>query len=163
MLIDRAGLTACDCSIPEHPPNANINDNIKGAERARYLEFLTGVPMLLQLPWFWQTVASGGPQDYKRQGRTWQDATGINAYGTPVPSPYQDFGNFNYGAVGAAAGYPLQVLERGAGAYQLYVTKNSRPEWGGPFDRHGPYGDDPQDQAQILAGYNYYMNGCNKK
>ncbi|MGO4209894.1 RHS repeat domain-containing protein [Terriglobus sp. YAF25] len=38
----------------------------------------------------------------------------------------------------------------------------STPEWGnwrgGP-----PYGDDPNDQAQIIAGYNYYKSGCYKK
>ncbi len=48
--------------------------------------------------WFYQMVRNHGPWDYK-QGR----------------AEYANFGNFHYGAVGAAAGIPEGILLRGAG------------------------------------------------
>ncbi|WP_310793426.1 polymorphic toxin type 44 domain-containing protein [Enterobacter sp. R1(2018)] len=57
-------------------------------------------PSALTYIWFYYQVRNHGPWDYKNQrGRK-----------------YAAFGNFNYGAVGAAAGIPDQILLRGAGA-----------------------------------------------
>jgi hypothetical protein len=71
---------------------------------------------------------------------------------------YEDFGNFNYGATGAAMGLPDSVLLRGAGAAQWwwgpYRSQWGKP-WGGP-----PYGDQPGDQVLIKAGIQYYR--CTK-
>jgi hypothetical protein len=48
---------------------------------------------------------------------------------------------------------------RAAGYAQTEVGINDS-SWGGPADLNsGPYGDDPQGQAQIKAGYDYYNSG----
>jgi len=84
----------------------------------------------------------------------------MNDFGILNPSPYQEFGNFNYGVTGAAAGIELQVLLRGAGWAQQRAGTSS-PEWGNPLG-FTPYGDDPADQVQIVAGFNYDKYGCNE-
>ena len=61
---------------------------------------------------------------------------------------------------GAAAGIELQLLQRGAGWAQGQAGTSS-PEWGNWYGA-APYGDDPNDQAQIIAGFNYYKKGCYK-
>jgi Bacterial toxin 44 len=104
---------------------------------------------------FKKAVENKGPWDYKQQGWTLTDTGNLG------PSPFQDFGNFNFGASGAAWGIPLNVLERGAGWGQGRAG-TSTPEWGHWY-QGPPYGDDPADQAQIAAGYQYYQNGCYKK
>ena len=109
----------------------------------------------LSLYVFKKAVENKGPWDYKQQGWTLTDT------GNFGPSPFQDFGNFNFGAAGAAWGIPLNVLERGAGWGQGQAG-TSTPEWGHWY-QGPPYGDDPADQAQIAAGYQYYQNGCYKK
>jgi hypothetical protein len=84
----------------------------------------------------------------------------MNDFGGLNVSPYQSFGNFNYGATGAAAGIQLQVLLRAAGWAQ------ERAQTGDPKFGHWygspPYGDDPDDQADIIRGFNYYKAGCYK-
>lgn len=80
-----------------------------------------------------------GPYDYKQRGRQ-----------------YEDFGNFNYGAMTSAMGASDNLILRGAGAAQTRsgnTDPNFGSPWGGP-----PYGDDPADQAQIRAGISYYKN-----
>lgn len=145
-LIDPTGLApGCGCAdVPEIPPSVNLLDNVRRAERSKWLIFAAP-----RLYWFYQQVRNHGPWDYKQT--TTYDSGGIN---------YQDFGNFNFGMTGAAAGIELQVLLRGAGWAQEQAG-TSTPEWGhwygGP-----PYGDDPADQAEIIAGFNYYKNGCYK-
>jgi hypothetical protein len=104
------------------------------------------------LNWFYNQVRNRGPWDYKQ-------ITTLSDFGTRNPSPYQDFGNFNYGATGAAAGIPQQVLLRAAGDAQI-AAGTSQPGWGTPTSLSGPYGDDPQDQAMIMLGITYAQNGC---
>ncbi len=60
---------------------------------------------------------------------------------------YEDFGNFNYGMVGSAAGIPVDVLLRGAG-YAQHAAGTSKQKWGTPYDMNSDssYGDDPGDQ-----------------
>ena len=89
------------------------------------------------LHWFYDHVHNKGPWDYKQRGRQ-----------------YQDFGNFNYGATGGASGFDLGTLCRAAG-YAQCRAGTSLPKWGSPWGRP-PYGDDPRDQDQIQAGYNYW-------
>ena len=145
-LIDPTGLApACGCSeVPKMPPTINLMDNIRKAERSKWL--IWAPPRLY---WFYKQVQNHGPWDYKQL--TSHNSGGIN---------YQDLGNFNYGMTGAAAGIELQLLQRGAGWAQGQAGTSS-PEWG---DWYGaaPYGDDPNDQAQIIAGFNYYKKGCYK-
>ena len=85
------------------------------------------------------------PWDYKRQG------------------PYDDFGNFNFGATGAALGYPDQVLLRGAGALKVLErsAKNqpAPPGIGSPLGDY-PHGNEPEKQQMIQAGIDYFKHHC---
>jgi hypothetical protein len=45
--------------------------------------------------------------------------------------------------------------------YAQVAAGTSSPGWGN-WHSGPPYGDDPADQAQIIAGYQYYQNGCYK-
>lgn len=69
-------------------------------------------------------------------------------------SPYEHFGNFNYGAVGSALGIPSQVLLRMAGLAQI-LADTSPAASGNPLGR-APYGDTALDQAWAQAGIDYY-------
>jgi hypothetical protein len=91
--------------------------------------------------WFYNQVRNHGPWDYKQRGEQ-----------------YQDFGNFNYGATGTAAGYPPFILKRFAGWAQIEAG-NPDPSFGRPWGS-APYGDDPNDQAQIDKGIDYVQSGC---
>lgn len=92
--------------------------------------------------WFKQQVTHRGPWDYKRL--------------TP-DLRYENFGNFNYGATGAAAGFDALTLHSEAGKVQaIPLGMSSKPaEWGQPYGNY-PYGDEPKDAAQIAAGIAYY-------
>jgi RHS repeat-associated protein len=84
----------------------------------------------------------------------------------------QDIGNHHFGVVSGAYGFDEQFSLRQAGAAQMMVPGNSKPEWRvyGPPEITGynsagaiftkpylpPYGDDPRDQANIKEGYEYY-------
>jgi RHS repeat-associated protein len=85
------------------------------------------------------------PWDYKQQG------------------PYDDFGNFNFGATGAALGYPDSVLLRGAGALKGMERRVRHqpipPRLGSPLGA-APYGNEPEKQKKIQEGIDYYKNGC---
>jgi hypothetical protein len=136
--------------VPPHPGFANLDANIAEAEQG-----LRFARTIANAKWFRNQVQNKGPWDYK-QVKT------MNDFGKIDPlSPYDDFGNFNYGATGAALGMPDQVLLRAAGWYQE-KSGNGSPEfghwWGG-----APYGDDPPGQEFIKQGIQYYKNHCNKK
>ena len=111
-----------------------------------------GHPSLVSLGLFYSTVRNGSPMDYKQQGWTLTDTGQLGS------SPFQDFGNFNYGAVGTAWGIPQDMLLRGAG-YAQEQAGTSTPEWG-HWDQGPPYGDDPADQQLIMQGIQYYQNNC---
>ncbi len=88
---------------------------------------------------FYNAVKTGGDWDYKQLG-----------------PEYEDFGNYNYGVVGSAAGFSEGELERAAGAYQIYQGR-SQDDWGWPWG-NSPYGDDPKDQRWINEGIKDYGN-----
>ncbi|ASQ77418.1 hypothetical protein B1023_13640 [Enterobacter hormaechei] len=96
-----------------------------------------GGPSLMTYIWFYQMVRNHGPWDYK-QGR----------------AEYANFGNFHYGAVGAAAGIPEGILLRGAGTAQI-LAGTSDPDEFAKFQNNNNYGDDPVDQLWIRAGIDY--------
>ncbi len=124
-------------AVPTHPANASLAQNISSAKQS--------VSMVLAAPrlnWFYNQVRNKGPWDYKQQGRA-----------------YQNFGNFNFGATGAAAGIQSPILLRGAG-YAQEQAGTSTPSWGHWYNFRGPFGDDPADQEQIKNGIAYYQNGC---
>ncbi|PAN93624.1 hypothetical protein CIW64_02735 [Enterobacter cloacae] len=96
-----------------------------------------GGASLMTYVWFYQMVRNHGPWDYK-QGR----------------AEYANFGNFHYGAVGAAAGIPDGVLLRGAGTAQILAGTSDPVEFA-KYQGAYAYGDDPVDQLWIRAGINY--------
>lgn len=77
---------------------------------------------------------------------------------------------FNYGATGTAIGFDLVTLHSEAGRVQAHprdpVTKQELPKpesWGYPAGRlfgkgKYPYGDEPGDAEQTIAGRNYYIH-----
>jgi Bacterial toxin 44 len=138
-------------TVPQAPPGVSVNRNIK---TARWMQIVTYTMPVVSLYVFKKTVGNKMPWDYKQQGWTLTDTGGFG------PSPFQDFGNFNYGSAGAAWGIPLDVLQRAAG-YAQVAAGTSKAEWGHWYQGF-PHGDDPDDQAQIIAGYEYYANGCYK-
>ncbi|MEQ4532454.1 MAG: polymorphic toxin type 44 domain-containing protein [Mixta sp.] len=99
-----------------------------------------GMPHNMATPqvyfWFYQKVRSHGPWDYKQQNPA-----------------LVNFGNFNYGATGTAAGIPFNILLMGGGFAQSRAG-TSQKEWGHWY-QHPPYGDDPKDQYWIQQGIDY--------
>ena len=82
---------------------------------------------------------------------------------------FQSYGNFNFGATGAALGFSKDFLQRMAGWAQTRAgTSSSDPSFGTPgwlvvIGGTAPYGDDPEDFAQIALGVEYYeawAKGC---
>ena len=120
---------------PVRPPSVSMDQNIQDAQSRHSTNPADWV-------WFYNQVKNGAPWDYKQQG-----------------AQYQDFGNYNFGMTAAAMGIPENIALRGAG-YAQQQAETSDPSWGDPADWNGgPYGDDPADQAQIKAGYDYYNSG----
>ncbi|EJL6980142.1 polymorphic toxin type 44 domain-containing protein [Vibrio cholerae] len=85
--------------------------------------------------WFYEQVRNKGPWDYKQSG------------------PFENFGNFHYGAVGYAGGIPEEVLLRAAGCAQMKAG-TSADSWGSCWSDQ-PFGDDPNDQRYIALGIEY--------
>jgi RHS repeat-associated protein len=123
----------CYSQVPTAPPGVDINQNIKEAALHPQDPF-----------WFRDQVKNHGPWDFKQQGRQ-----------------FQNFGNFNYGATGAALGLTDITLLREAGRAQQEAGTSST-SWGDPGSRWSPsggtppYGDDPVDQEWIRRGIQYY-------
>jgi hypothetical protein len=121
---------------PQMLPGVDLAANVKEAQ------IHAGMPN--PLTWFKNQVTDGGPWDYKKYGRE-----------------YEDFGNWHYGIVGKAMGIPDIVLlnEAGINSVEKFGTV---PGWGYPGPRivpwlgKPPYGDDPRDQSWITSGMNYY-------
>ena len=82
--------------VPEHPKGVDILDNI---DTAQTQEELLGPGIK---DWFHDEVKSGSTWDYKQWGLHYPPLPG--GYGT---DQYDDFGNFNFGAVASALGIPL--------------------------------------------------------
>ena len=125
----------CDCNdVPKAPPGVDISKNIEKA----YYEIPKGL--------FYFYLRNKGPWNYKKLG-----------------SQYRDFGNFNYGATGAAIGFSERTLLRMAGWAQQQPG-TSKTEWGypgnllNPWGGTPPYGDDPDDQEIISKGIRYYYD-----
>ncbi len=102
------------------PPGVDIYRNIQDARKMSPFEF-------------YDAVRNGGVWDYKQQG-----------------SQYEEFGNYHFGVTGRAAGFPGDILNRGAGVAQRRAG-TSDPSWGTPWGS-SPYGDDPRDQRWIDEG-----------
>jgi len=141
--------------VPFHPGGADIDKNIAEEEsNAPLLPNIFGAPLVLED--FYQKVRNHGPWDYK-QNRTLNDFGSLD-----IASPFEDFGNFNFGATAAALGIPENVALRGAGYAGQRAVGNSALDSLETALGRAPFGDDPADQIQIKLGYDYYRNGCHQ-
>jgi hypothetical protein len=129
----------------EIPPDADLDANQAKAEVMR------GYGYHARLQAFGDMVDYKSPWDYKVLG-----------------PQYENFGNWHYGYMGAAAGIPDEVLFRAAG----YVQR-SNSEWFGQKPSllgvlrgtggSGYFGDDPKDSYWIRQGINAYRNSGKTK
>ncbi|MEK6325145.1 MAG: polymorphic toxin type 44 domain-containing protein [Acidobacteriota bacterium] len=105
--------------VPQHPKDADIDANIRRSQQHRPSGPFTAYG---EAVWFRDMVKANAPWDYKRM--------------TP-DLRYEDFGNFNYGATGAAIGFPLITLYSEAGRVQgIPPGMSEKPkEWGYPAGR----------------------------
>jgi hypothetical protein len=153
-------VSACP-AVPEAPPRVSINDNIETAIRHRPIGIVTACA---DAKWFKSQVDYGGPWDYKSLGSD--------------SKKYAPFGNFNYGATGAAIGFRENTLLRMAGwAQQRNKDEMGAGDGGDPgsqfsiiidmlLGREGgtpPYGDFKEDQELIKQGIQYFKQGCHKR
>lgn len=124
--------------VPDAPPGVHIDANIKKA-RESFNPF-----------WFIEMVMEGGPWDYKR-----------------IDPKYENFGNFNYGATAMAFGFQEKWALQAAGIVHV-LTNKAKNDWRdekyvqsildfGVSFQGPPYGDDPNDQRMIKAGFRYYQ------
>jgi RHS repeat-associated protein len=131
---DSLGLCDNHCNTPTAPTGVSVDANIRLVEAGMILDpEFTIVGMAY-------AMHTGGPWDYK------------NSYHN---SKYDAFGNFNYGATGAAAGIPVGILQWFAGAYQY--SQGHSPVGSSPFSG-GSNGDNPSSQEEIAAGADYFRD-----
>lgn len=138
------------------PTSVSVQDNINLA-----LQYKSTHNAWETLVWFKNMVQNGGDWDYKQIGKV-----------EGQPSPYENFGNFNYGAVGAALGIPDFVLQSAAGgaqytsAYKGVFEVWTFLDFSAGLLPDTPFGsfDDPKDQIWVNEGINaaneagYYSN-----
>jgi hypothetical protein len=126
------------------PTSASVQDNINSA-----LQYKSTHNAWETLIWFKSMVQNGGDWDYKQIGKV-----------EGQPSPYENFGNFNYGAVGAALGIPDFILQSAAGGAQYTSQYKGVFEVWTFLDFSAgllpdiPFGsfDDPKDQIWVNEG-----------
>lgn len=134
--------------LPVAPPAVDIDANIELARKNWYNPF-----------WFYNQVKTGGPWDYKRR----------------FGSHYEDFGNFHYGVVAKAFGFPDFITYNEGGIAQ-YNGPTAEPtgQWGRPASRSYyvfpwadggkyPFGDQPRDREMISRGIRYYNDNYRRK
>jgi RHS repeat-associated protein len=120
------------CVTPPHaPPGANIDSNISVFNDTSI--FNIGADLAAA-----NLMRRRGDWDYR----------------TNQGQQYDDFGNFNYGAIAATMGLPYYVTQNLAGLYQ-----GNSPGSGTPLNIW-PYGDDVAGALQIQAGYDYATGQC---
>jgi RHS repeat-associated protein len=137
--------------IPAAPPGVDIEENVALVRRMRLwyaiprgIEDLLGVRTMEYETWFYNQVKAEGPWDFKFH------------YG----AKYEDFGNYHYGMVAAAAGFNDFVIYNEAGRAQTVAPKDGSfgypaSRWSyifGGFGGKFPYGDDPWDRYWISRG-----------
>ena len=143
--------------VPTAPSDANVDQNIADA-RTQRKELMAnaedvGSGLGAIALWFFNQVKDKAPWDYK-----YRDP----AINEGKRSKYEPFGNFNYGAAGAAAGFSEGQLLRMAGYFQTdktYAEGENPGKVGSILGVGGraPYGDEPGDYEQIRSGINYYQ------
>lgn len=123
-----------DCpNVPDHPQDVSIDANITQVLRMKQppTSIDLGLPKWLATTEWWcgMVCHDGAPWDYK----------------TTRGRQYDALGNFNYGATGAALGFPQWMLLGGADLAKLgKIGKLNQPE----------------KQQMIMQGIKYYQNHC---
>lgn len=103
--------------------------------------------------WFYNQVKTGAIWDYKSRV----------APSSRVSENYAIFGNFNFGAAGAAMGYDIVTLLNSAGPPQVVDNFKQGKNLFADAPLKLPYPplpalwDDPDDQKDILRGIQYYF------
>ena len=129
---------------------SDVRENTSG-EPTSFLDFFIGTEnvdagliLASKMFYFYNQVKNKAQWDYKQFG-----------------VQYEEIGNFNYGATGAAMGIDLNILLRAAGWAQRQAH-TSKSEWGSPLDFNllSSYGDDPQDQKWITRGFFWFQKGA---
>ncbi|MCX6620682.1 MAG: polymorphic toxin type 44 domain-containing protein, partial [Acidobacteria bacterium] len=151
--------------VPNTPDGVSVDENIEIALRETsniVVNRQGGIGDILV--WFFNQVKNNAPWDYK-QGDKGQRLPGDQ-------SAYDNFGNFNYGATGAAIGIPETALLRFAGWAQQMAEAGTLDQIGITATFVGqlitgsgqpPYGDDANDQGFIKQGIKYWRKrdqGC---
>jgi hypothetical protein len=116
---------------PVGPPGANLNNNLDLFNDYSY----------------WNVPMDNLAKNLMRRGGPWD-------YRTNQGQQYDDFGNFNFGAIAAQMGLSYYVTQNLAGYYQ------GGPPGQGTLLLEWPYGDDPAGALQIQAGYDYVADQC---
>lgn len=100
-------------NIPDRTKQLNetLKKNANNMQRYIY----PNQPPLIKMNNFINNVKENGPMDLKNI-KEFQSTISYNGI---IMEP-QDVGNFNFGYIGRAYGYPTEFLADGAGAYQLY-------------------------------------------
>ena len=161
--VDPDGFQGIYVPIAPNEARANMRNNVRTAERMKkHFEFppqfmarygLAHVDMYkAKLEWFRTQVQQDGPWDFN---------TSAPGRGNDREQ-FEEYGNFHYGVVGAAAGIGLEVLLRAAGRAQENDNFGFDPR-NGHWWEDAPYGDDPHDQQMITNGYRYYQEHYAKK
>lgn len=140
--VSRYSLRYDPIHIPQAPPGVDIDWNIRRALAS------------VSNAWFIERLAPRGEMDYK--------LIGYNRI-------YEDFGNFNYGAVALAFGFSENAALRAAGLVQTIVDTArklgkddvaSAAAYGlhhsMDFLGQPPYGDQEKDQEMIKNGFRYF-------
>jgi len=125
------------CKVPPGP-RAVLDTNTSVFGAAHFISGGRWAPMLGGLLAYHSR--NRGIWDFKRQAESGQD--------------WQDFGNFHFGAMSAAAGLPYWLAERGGGIANWFEGEVSLATVLGPV----PHGDeDMNDLAWVTAGYVFYQ------
>jgi RHS repeat-associated protein len=137
-----------DCPpVPVHPPNVDVDNNIDWAENPSYgsndPNAIAGGFEAHVGAWFDRICCDSSQWNYK----AWSPR-----------GKYDAFGNFNFGATGAALGIPQSILLRGAGLAKFF---NVHPlgKFGNPLGQW-PYGNQREKQQAIEDGIRYFKNNC---
>jgi len=132
--LQEAERRAANKQVPSIPAGVSLDENMRISKATRdSAKLVIGGENAFVYGVFYTKVRNGGEWDYKQRGRQ-----------------FEEFGNFNYGATGTAAGIPEQILLRAAGAAQSQAG-TSEADFG-KWWKETPYGDDRVDQVWIKAG-----------
>jgi hypothetical protein len=104
----------------------------------------SGIPQFMNTFdwWLGQVCCDNSPWNYKALG-----------------GQYDDLGNFNFGATGAALGIPDNLLLRGAGMAKWW-KRSPDPDGNPLFGPYPQYGNALKKQQMILEGIRYFKDGC---